>query len=113
MDEVLSKIRNIYIKEFVGPNIMECAAGSTGTCGGDTGHGGRTYFSIENISSTDLRIRVTDANGNIHESDDVSKVEIGLGGDWENKEFINALAFAVEIYEKKNANNIIPSKIKK
>ena len=33
-----------YIRDVVSCNILEVEAGTTGYCGGDTGHGGRTYF---------------------------------------------------------------------
>lgn len=37
-------------------NILEVEAGTTGYRGGDTGHGGRTYFRIQNAASTDMEV---------------------------------------------------------
>lgn len=36
-----------YSREVVSCNILEVEARTTGYKGGDTGHGGRTYFSIK------------------------------------------------------------------
>ena len=35
-----------YSRDVVSCNILEVEAGTTGYMGGDTGHGGRTYFRI-------------------------------------------------------------------
>lgn len=36
-----------YTRDVVSANILEVEAGTTGFMGGDTGHGGRTYFRIQ------------------------------------------------------------------
>ena len=36
-----------YTRDVVSANILQVEAGTTGYKGGDTGHGGRTYFRIE------------------------------------------------------------------
>ena len=36
-----------YTRDVVSCNILEVEAGTTGYRGGDTGHGGRTYFRIK------------------------------------------------------------------
>lgn len=36
-----------YTREVISCNILEAEAGTTGYQGGDTGHGGRTYFRIQ------------------------------------------------------------------
>lgn len=36
-----------YTRDIYSCNILEVEAGSTGYMGGDTGHGGRTYFRIK------------------------------------------------------------------
>ena len=41
-----------YIRDVVSANILEVEAGTTGFMGGDTGHGGRTYFRIQDEGST-------------------------------------------------------------
>lgn len=68
-------------------NTLRVKVGSTGLCGGDTGHGGRTCFMLENLSSTDMTVKVGDA------SFDNGKVQICLGGDSELRTFIDALQF--------------------
>ena len=35
-----------YTRDVVSANILQVEAGTTGYKGGDTGHGGRTYFRI-------------------------------------------------------------------
>lgn len=84
-------------KEIVSANINDVEVGTTGHCGGDTGHGGRTYLRIGNVSSTDMRSRIA-ANGKIHRFDNTAQtnqIEIILGGDCELDTFIEALEFAV------------------
>ena len=45
-----------YSRDVVSCNILEVEAGTTGYCGGDTGHGGRTYFRIQDAACTDMEI---------------------------------------------------------
>lgn len=47
-----------YTRDVVSCNILEVEAGTTGFMGGDTGHGGRTYFAIRDEGCTDMDIRV-------------------------------------------------------
>ncbi len=35
-----------YSRDVISCNILEVEAGTTGYCGGDTGHGSHTYFRI-------------------------------------------------------------------
>ena len=77
-------------RQFNSCNILECEVGTNGYHGGDTGHGCRTYFRLQNLSSTDMEV-VTDRN---------NQVEIMLGGDCELSTFIEALEFAVETLKK-------------
>ena len=46
-----------YTRDVVSANILEVEAGTTGYQGGDSGHGGRTYFRIEDAASTDMEVR--------------------------------------------------------
>ena len=46
-----------YTRDVVSANILEVEAGTTGFMGGDTGHGGRTYFRIQDEGSTDMKMR--------------------------------------------------------
>ena len=47
-----------YSRDIYSCNILEVEAGSTGYMGGDTGHGGRTYFRIKDEGCTDMDVRV-------------------------------------------------------
>ena len=44
-----------YTRDVVSANILQVEAGTTGYKGGDTGHGGRTYFRIEDEGCTDIQ----------------------------------------------------------
>ena len=46
-----------YTRDVVSANILQVEAGTTGYKGGDTGHGGRTYFRISDEASTDIHVR--------------------------------------------------------
>lgn len=81
-------------------NVLQVEAGSTGKCGGDSGHGCRTYFRIEDVASTDMTInKIADRFGF------VSGFEVILGGDSELDSIIEALKFIVDALEiaKKNS----------
>ena len=85
-------------KEIISANILDVEVGTTGYCGGDTGHGGRTYLRISNVASTDLRCRIK-AKGEFYDFGEcmgADQIEIMLGGDCELGTFIEALEFAVE-----------------
>ena len=73
-------------------NTLEVEAGTTGYMGGDAGHGGRTYFRIEDLGSTCLRVRPLGKNGD-------SGMEIFLFGDAELSTFIRALQFGAKALE--------------
>lgn len=80
-----------YKREITSCNIIEVEVGTTGHMGGDTGHGGRTYLKIRNLSSTDMRPKAySDNYGH-------NRVEIVLGGDTELDTFYEALCFAAEV----------------
>lgn len=80
------------IAEITSCNILEVEVGTTGFCGGDSGHGGRTYFRIKDLASTDINASViTDKYG------DTEGITVELGGDTELQTFIEALEFAVKV----------------
>lgn len=73
---------------------------TNGYQGGDSGHGGRTYFSLEDLGSTDIDARVTiNKDGN-------TKVEIMLGGDSELDSLIDCLRWAADRLEVLKNENI-------
>ncbi len=98
MYEVKAKVKKIdgvpveiFSRDIVSANILHVEAGSTGYCGGDSGHGGRTYFSITDESSTDIGINL------INEYDNHNKgFEVFLGGDCELDTTITALEFILK-----------------
>ena len=80
-------------------NILSVEVGTTGPQGGDTGHGGRTYFRITNDASTDMRCIVKTQRGKTYKFNDavdVDQIEIMFGGDSELDTFISALDFAAD-----------------
>ena len=86
-----------YTREVVSANILEVEAGTTGYRGGDTGHGGRTYFRIQDAASTDMDIHVLrDRFG------DATGFEVFLGGDCELETTIRALKFITKVLEEES-----------
>jgi len=77
-----------WTREITSANILEVEAGTNGIKGGDTGHGSRTYFRIEDLSCTDMTANVT-KNG----------FEVRIGGDCELVTIIEALKFIADILE--------------
>lgn len=83
-----------YSRDVVSCNILEVEAGTTGYMGGDTGHGGRTYFAIKDAGCTDMDVRVLrDRFG------DCEGFEVMLGGDCELETMIRALKFITKVLE--------------
>jgi hypothetical protein len=73
-------------------NILEIEVGTNGYCGGKSAEGGRTYFKLKDLGSTDMTAKVvSDRHGETEE------VTIELGGDAELSTFIEALEFAVKV----------------
>ena len=75
-------------------NILDVEAGTTGLRGGDTGHGGRTYFSIRDGACTDMEVRPT-----FNKWGEADGFEVMLGGDCELETMIEALKFIVQALE--------------
>ena len=84
-----------YTREVVSANILEVEAGTTGFMGGDTGHGGRTYFRIQDAASTDIQVRPIDRYGD-------EGFEVILGGDCELETTIRALKFITKVLEEES-----------
>ena len=83
----------LYSEEFGFFNILGVTVATNGYQGGDSGHGGRTYIRLEDLSSTDIDARVSVG------PDTNSKVEIMLGGDSELDSVIEALRWAADKLE--------------
>lgn len=99
-----------YKTELVSCNILEVEVGTTGHMGGDTGHGGRTYFRISDLASTDMRCKVggysyEERNYVDTEIDGASSIEISFGGDSELDTFCEALRIGYDVL-KQHASSI-------
>ena len=85
----------IKSQKFLSASMIKCEVGTNIPQGGDTGHGGRTYFMIEDLGCTDMRVDTHRGNG--MEDNSSSKVEIVFAGDDEAFQFLSALKFAVNV----------------
>ena len=81
-----------YKREVVSANVLEVEAGTNGYQDGDTGHGSRTYFRIENEGGTDIQVRPLGRYGD-------EGFEVTLGGDCELETIITALKFIIKVLE--------------
>lgn len=99
IDGVKVNTKLVCIQEF---NALKVEVGTTGFCGGDTGHGCKTYLSIINLAGTDIKVKPFGPYGN-------DGFILSLGGDSELSTFIEALEFAVktlkEQKDKKTSNS--------
>ena len=89
-------------KECWNANGLEVSVGTNCPKGGDSGAGGRTYFQIKDLASTDLEATIYEDSGS---STGIGAVEIRLGGDAECDTFIEALEFAVATLKRQRAEN--------
>lgn len=71
---------------FTDACVLEVIVETTGFCGGDTGHGGRTTVSLVDHSSTDMERSFVEEG----------RVEIRMGGDAELRSLIRGLRFAAD-----------------
>lgn len=86
-----------YTRNVVSCNILEVEAGTTGFMGGDTGHGGRTYFRISDLGSTDIEVK------SFHDKyGECEGFEVSLGGDCELETMIRALKFITKVLEEES-----------
>ena len=81
-----------YGREVVSANILDVEAGTTGYMGGDSGHGGRTYFRISDAACTDMDVHVLSGRYG-----DATGFEVVLGGDCELETMIRALRFIARV----------------
>jgi len=75
-------------------NILEVSAGTNGLKGGDSSHGSRTYFRIEDDGGTAMNIRPIGKRSGYGQG-----VEVVLMGDTELETIIEALKFIVLVLE--------------
>lgn len=81
-----------FTREITSCNILEVEAGTNGYQGGDTGHGSRTYFRIQDLGSIDIQTHVLGKYGD-------EGFEVFLGGDCELETVITALKFITKVLE--------------
>jgi hypothetical protein len=86
-------------------NRLSVTVGTNCPQGGDSGHGGRTVFRLQDLGATDLRVRVD--SGDLHSA---SSVEIVLRGDSECETFIRALEYALSVLRAQHQCNRFGSK---
>lgn len=86
---------------FQSCNCLDVDVATTGYCGGDSGHGGRTYLKLMDADCSDIDFRVSaDQYGR-------KVVEMILGGDSELETFIDALRWAADTLETMANNNTL------
>lgn len=81
-----------FIKDIADFNILTVEVGTTGYKGGDSSHGGRTFFSVQDSGGTDIEVRRTE-NGH----DACGGFEVELGGDAELSTITQALEFILTV----------------
>lgn len=82
-----------FTQEIVSANILSVEAGTNGYHGGDSGHGSRTYFRIQDEGGTDMSV-------NTYVSEyGCGGFEVFLGGDCELETIIQALKFITKVLE--------------
>ncbi|MEA4822141.1 MAG: hypothetical protein VB122_07970 [Erysipelotrichales bacterium] len=95
--EINGETVETWVAEMVSANMLEVEAGTTGYCGGDTGHGGRTYFRLKDLASTDMKANVV-----ANQYGDAEEVTIEFGGDCELSIFIESLEFALKVLKEQS-----------
>jgi hypothetical protein len=95
-----------FKKEIVSANILEVEVGTTGYMGGDTGHGGRTFFRIKDLASTDMRLAFRD-NGKYYKSRYLNDLELIFGGDCELDTFCEALRIGYNVLSQHSTGTLI------
>ena len=86
----------IKSKEFFSCNILEADVGSNCPCGGDGGHGGKTYLKITDGRNTGWNITVKERNDKEYYFEQPKSIELEFLGDTENETFIQLLDFALK-----------------
>ena len=82
-----------YTRDVISCNLLEVEAGTTGYMGGDTGHGGRSYFRIKDNGGTDMEVNTSvDRYG-------CRSLEVFLGGVCELETMIRAVKFITKVLE--------------
>ena len=72
--------------QFATGATLEVEVGTTGSKGGDSGHGGRTFLRIGDLGGSDMRVK-----------SESSGVTLIFAGDAELENLIDGLLFAAEV----------------
>lgn len=91
VDEFIDSIDYVFSGEFTDACVLGVTVGTTGLKGGDTGHGGKTFATFEDLGSSYMRVSI-DGSEYLRE---VKKITIAFGGDAELGNFIEGLRFAL------------------
>ncbi len=87
----------VVTKEITSANILKVSVGTNCPQGGDAGHGGRTYFKLEEKAGGSIAVKI---NGKNFDLCNGGQLEIILSGDTECETFLESLRFAVDILER-------------
>ena len=79
----------MHERVVVSANMLRVRVGTTGPCGGDSGHGCRTVLELADASGTDIEAQLVEGG-----------VRISLGGDCELYTLIESLEWAAETLRK-------------
>ena len=85
-------------KTITSANILEVKCGTNTPCGGDTGHGGKTIFRLIDHGGTDWCLKILDHQRKIIDVNGPESITIEFGGDCEADTFIEALEYAIKIF---------------
>ena len=97
-----------YGRVITSCNELGVEVGTTGLMGGDTGHGGRTYFKVYDSSCSDMRCHAVGYSAAERRYVDVEinnarSVELIFGGDTELDTFCAALRIGYEVLSRESA----------
>ena len=81
-----------YTRDIINANILRVEAGTNGYHGGESSYGCRAYFRIEDLGSTDIRVRSLGKYNH-------AGFEVVIGGDSELETMITALKFITRALE--------------
>lgn len=90
---------NSATRTFEDACILRATVSTTGYCGGDSGHGGRTEIVLDDLGSTEIQASFMEELS-IRPGEYVDRrITISLGGDAELRVIIQALRFSAEALE--------------
>jgi len=97
----------VLSKTFTCMNVLAVAAGTNTPQGGDAGHGGVTVFELTGDAVTDWHLIVEEHSGNKTYISNIKTVRLELHGDSETATFIEALRFALKVFELQRQSSLV------